>query len=159
MKQQDSNNLNLQLWNLFIEGLSKVDPASLHVKDVISDLFPEIEKVQLPHVSIQDNDLICDRTKVSLEAMPLVLKLFDIFLHQKDWKIDRDTLMSKVYDLGDMALVSERRLSSCRHSAVKLVSRARRFAMKDFSQISGMNLSWFVYDSRFETWSLVKRIP
>ncbi|MEZ4741517.1 MAG: hypothetical protein R3B45_03585 [Bdellovibrionota bacterium] len=149
--------LSQKLWEVLLIGLKTCNPKSGLINDILEDIIPGVKNHHLPNISLSENKLTCNNISIDLSTSPLIKKTYEIFLDHPYQRLDRNQLIEKIYDLNDIKSLSHRRVYSCYHSMIKLISRARKLAESHFRGEELNEFEWFVYDSSSETWCLIKK--
>jgi hypothetical protein len=134
-----------------LDQLSETDP--------IFSVFSEYIEKKL----IEKSQVICDQKeldvwfnnhRLNLGTHKKIFKLFQVFAESRSQELSRSDLIRRVY-LEEGRQYSPRYLSSLDHNIIKLISRARKLAVKSLG-VNNTHLRWFHYDLGAKKWTLVR---
>lgn len=110
---------------------------------------------QWPRIFVRSGRVYCDGRVLDLARRPLMLKLFQVFCRNPNHEVGRHELVDEVYGEFELGARSSRLRESLHHNIVKLLSRARRLAEKNFGG-KGMPFEWFLYQPQRQVWQLFR---
>tara|TARA_A100001015_G_C15008290_1_gene721812 strand:+ start:1330 stop:1812 length:483 start_codon:yes stop_codon:yes gene_type:complete len=110
-------------------------------------------------VDTANKTVVFNGTKVNLQKKKKIFEVFCNFYGPSNHVLDRTTLINRIY-LKNQNRVPSLRQSGCHsHNIVKLISRARKIAKKNFNNKHLNKLDWFPYDPYSKTWMLNRLQP
>lgn len=107
----------------------------------------------LPKAKIVGTRFVFGECEIDLVKKPLTLKVFQSFLDSPQWSRSKDELVEQIYGRLSRRTNQVRFSAALRHNVIKLVSRARALADREFNKGS-IRYEWFTYDPRKERWQL-----
>ena len=143
----------MKSWNSFLSSLEDLPKTSPIPRMLCSYLQKQLLDGKL-HITLKESVVRFNNKDLDLTKRNQVLKIFEVFVNHQNSNLTRGILIKKVYNEKHES--QSHRLQSChKHNLVKLISRARRLAIKTFVEdFSPNKLQWFPYDSASQTWRL-----
>ncbi len=150
---QNYESLKLSLVD-YINSVPHSSPFISILHQIIQNMSPAFSM----EMSIDDTNLSCGSYNVDLQTKPKILDVYQAFLRDEKFTLDRLSLVKAVYLMDDLSGLSQRQLTSLSLNVVKLISRARKIAKKHFDASLSPHLvvDWFPYDLNTKTWSLYR---
>ncbi len=141
---------------LFSRIVSLVDTVRQHEPKPIHTPANRVAALaDLPRILVVDRRVSCDGLTLDLARRPLTLRLFQLFVEADGEMIQRDDLVSRLYEI-DASHHSERFVESLLGNAIKLISRSRALAGACLTGRQHVGMEWFPYDQERKCWSLYR---
>jgi len=141
---------------LFSRIVSLVDAVRQHDPKPIPNPAGRVSALaDLPRIAVIDRRVTCDGLTLDLARRPLTLRLFQLFVEADGETIQRDHLVTRLYEI-DAAHHSERFIESLLGNAIKLISRSRALAGSCLTGRQHVGMEWFPYDQERKCWSLYR---
>lgn len=110
----------------------------------------------IPLISILDNQVTFADMNLNLLGKPKMQRLFTAFIDTSKGEIHRSDILRALYPREHLSPMTQRIRIAMERSLLKLISRARRLALKHLSQDGAVPIDWLVYDSGREVWQLCR---
>jgi hypothetical protein len=135
----------------FFETIESLPKSSPIPRMILSYLQKNLVKREIT-LNLDERTVSFNRRNLDLSNRKKICKIFEVFLKQDFYQINRSSLIKHVYS-DDSQQRSVRQQCCYNHNVVKLISRARRLASGAF-QGDDNRLHWFPYDPCSQTWRL-----
>lgn len=156
VEKTNHSSIDSLMLDIFETGIRNFNFAEFRNSNSLEELLYKLYQQKVPSIELGDQAIKIDDVNHNLKHIPMIFRLFKLFIESEGKLINREYLALKIYREKFDSTMSERRRISLEHNVIKLVSRARGYANTHFTPNSP-DLEWFYFENLNRSWSLIRR--
>lgn len=150
-----NNDITLQMITSKLQTLPQASPVPMQLlfylqKNLLSSSL---------NIKVSGRCIIVNNQILDLEGRNKMFQVFYLFVTKSPEGVTRDMLIQNTYCEERSHEMSLRQKECFNHNMIKLISRARQLAQKNFQKPADYQLDWFPYDPCSQTWKLYSIRP